>query len=183
MTASAQDHTPGLRALPAIALLVPLLAFGMLVAMVRGPQLTRPWHAVPATSRAPVVAAGSLVYTPTVDAHVLHPGDVVLYRRPEEPGVLLLHRVEAIRPPGPIGTGVVAVMRSSDPSETPYYVQFAGDVQRVAFAMPVAGQLVDAWQRYRSELFVAAAALVLNGLWLARAVHRRRSHWRVQAVT
>ena len=182
MAASAHHQVGRWRVLPIVALLVPILAIVMLVALVRGPRLIRPWHVVPISNRALVVPAGSVAYAQTVDAHLLRPGDVVVYRRPEEPGLLLVHRVDEIRPPGPIGTGVVAVMRGSDPSETPYYIQFAGDVQRVTFAVPLVGRFGEAWQRHGGELVVGVAALALNGLWFARGL-RRRSHWRVQAVT
>ena len=142
---------------------------------------THTWYGVPATASSSVVPPGSLVHTRLTDSAALQAGDVVVYRRPEEPGHVLVHRVESVEPAsGPIATGVRVTFRGADPSAPPVILQMVGPAARVTLAVPRVAAIATALWRARLNLYVGAAALLLNAVWLRTGLSAMR--WRVRTA-
>lgn len=162
--------------LAAGALLIFFAGALLILAQMAGPHLAHNWYAVPHDSRGSVLPVGSLVYVQYVDAHDLRVGDVVVYQRPEEPDVLLFHRVGELRQaPAFRATGVLATMQGSNEDDPPFIIQFAGDVQRVAWYTPHFGSALLALRQVRGDLLFVLFALALNLSWMWYLARRFRS--------
>jgi hypothetical protein len=103
-------------------------------------------------------------------------GDTVVYRRPEQPDILLFHRVEELRQaPSFRATGVVATMRDAAGDDPPFIIQFGGDVQRVSWYEPHLGGALLALRRLGGDALFIVVALALNASWMWHLVRRIRS--------
>jgi signal peptidase len=86
---------------PAAARLVVKAAIGTVVlgvlTLVLGPRLYR-FQAfyVRTGSMSPVIPVGSLVVATRASAGELKPGDVIVFRRPDQPGMMVVHRIAAV---------------------------------------------------------------------------------------
>jgi hypothetical protein len=126
------------------ALLIALALVTYVVAYTRVPgQLGYRTYPVLGYAGEPVISPGSLVVTTRQSALAVTPGDVLAYRRPEEPGLMLFHRVIEVRPPewSPRTGRLVSLVGSPAGGAEPavYEVEMHGVVNRVLFAVPLLG--------------------------------------------
>jgi signal peptidase len=123
-------------------------------------------------SMEPAIGAGDLLVAREISAHALRTGDVVTFPDAVRPGVLLTHRVVAVRRLG----ARVDVTTRGDANRTPEQWSIAaGDrVGRLALSVPRLGYVVAALddRRLRSALILLAcaafAACALRRIWRAR---------------
>src|SRR5438876_5347927 len=92
-------------------------------------------------SMAPAIPRGALVFVQPVPARDLKVGDVVSYRRPEEPGQVITHRIVAARPLDAAGTNGLVIRTRGDANDIPdpWEVQLLGTAWRVAVGVPLLG--------------------------------------------
>ena len=108
LTPAAQP-VPVLGLVPAAARLVVRATIGVVVlgllALVVGPILY-PYQTfyVRTGSMAPAIPVGALVVATRASADALSPGDVIVFQRPDRPGMMVVHRIDAVeqRASGPV---------------------------------------------------------------------------------
>jgi signal peptidase I len=133
---------PALGLVPAAARLIVKAVFGVvllgLLTLVAGPRLY-PFQSfyVRTGSMAPVLPVGALVIATRAPAEDLGPGDVIVFERPDRPGMMVVHRIEAVEqtPAGP------AFLTKGDANAGPdeWRVAATGDGWRVVYSMDRAG--------------------------------------------
>ena len=132
-------------------------------------------------SMAPHIPQGSLVFVRAVPARDLRVGDVISYRRPQDPDHLVTHRIVATRSVDAVGTNGQLVRTRGDANDVddPWEVQLLGTAWRVTVSVPLAGTLLDALATpagRAAALVVPAAALLALAAVRAKRVwdHRQR---------
>src|SRR6266508_6247490 len=135
-------------------------------------------------SMAPAIPQGSLVFVQPVPARDLKVGDVVTYRRPEQPGQVITHRIVSVRPLDAAGTNGLVIRTRGDANDIPdpWEVQLLGTAWRVVVGVPLLGTVFDMLGTAAGRvvfLAVPAGALVALGavrLWRGRRTRRNASH-------
>jgi signal peptidase len=159
---------------PATARLAVKAAIGTvllgLLTLVVGPRLY-PFQAfyVRTGSMSPGIPVGSLVVATRASAAALHPGDVIVFRRPDQPRMMVVHRIAAIEQTasGP------AFVTKGDANGSPdaWLVPASGDgwraVQSLSRVGFVVGWLHAAVSRrgWLGALAIVAAVYLLIIIW------------------
>lgn len=121
-------------------------------------------------SMEPAIRTGSIVVVQPVPPLSIRVGDVITYRRPEEPDITITHRVVEVRPPA--GSAAAPLFRTkgdANASVDPWEVQLQGIAWREVFSVPVAGYVFAFTQQPVGRfLFLVIPGLGLGALWLHR---------------
>ena len=158
----------------AAARLVVRAAFGSLIlallTLAVGPRLY-PFQVfyVRSGSMAPTIPVGALVIATRASAAGLGAGEVIVFQRPDRPGVMVVHRIDAVeqRPTGP----VFVTKGDANGSPDAWSVPASGDGWRVRYSIPRAGFTV-AWlhaavsrRGWLGSIAIAAAIYALVAIW------------------
>ena len=160
LDAPAVKPAPAFGLVPAAARLVVKAVFGVtllgLLLLVVGPRLY-PFQAfyVRTGSMAPTIPVGALVVATRASADELGPGDVIVFQRPDQPGMMIVHRIEAVEQ-GPSGR-VFVTKGDANGGPDGWRVPAAGDGWRASYSMSRLGFVVG-W------LHVAASRRGVPGL-------------------
>lgn len=141
-----------------------------LVGLVVGPRL----HAfqgfyVRTSSMSPTIPVGALVVATRASAETLNIGDVIVFERPDVPGMMIVHRIHALEQT-PFGR---AFITKGDANATPdsWRVTAAGDGWRAVYSVSRAGFVVG-WlnvaldrQGLLGVLAVVLAVYALVTIW------------------
>ena len=127
-------------------------------------------------SMEPSIGTGALVVVQPVDPRQIVVGDVITYRRPEDPDTTITHRVVDVRPATSGATAPVFRTRGDANSAVdPWEVQLQGVAWRVSYSVPGAGFLFAFTQQPLGRaLFLILPGLGLGALWLHRTWLRLR---------
>jgi signal peptidase len=170
----AAEPVPVVRLVPAAARLVVRAAIGVVVlgllALAVGPRLY-PFQTfyVRTGSMAPAIPVGALVFATRASGDDLHPGDVIVFRRPDRPGMMVVHRIEAVEQRV---TGTVFITRGdANGSPDSWEVPASGDGWEARFAISRAG-FVLGWlhagtsrRGWLGSLAIIAAVYALIVIW------------------
>jgi signal peptidase I len=172
--APAAEPVPVIRPVPAAARLVVRAAIGVVVlvllVLVVGPRLY-PFQTfyVRTGSMAPAIPVGALVVATRASADDLYPGDVIVFQRPDRPGMMVVHRIDAVehRPAGP----VFITRGDANGSPDSWEVPATGDGWRAMYAISRVGFAVG-WlhagtsrQGWLGGLAIIAAICALVFIW------------------
>lgn len=124
-------------------------------------------------SMAPAIPVGALVLATRASAAELGAGDVIVFQRPDQPGVMVVHRVDAVEqsPAGPV------FVTKGDANGTPdaWRVPASGDGWRARYSMPRAGFVVG-WlhaavsrRGWLGTISIVAALYALIAIWRCEA--------------
>jgi signal peptidase len=153
------------------------VAVAVVLALSIGPRfLAYETFIVRSGSMEPAIGTGALVIVQPVDPRQIEVGDVITYRRPEDPDNTITHRVVDVRAGGTGATAPVFRTRGdANNAVDPWEVQLQGVAWRVTFSVPVAGFLFAFTQQPVGRgLFLILPGLGLGALWLHRTYLRLR---------
>lgn len=121
-------------------------------------------------SMAPAIATGALVVVQPLQPREVRVGDVITYRRPEEPDITITHRVVEVLLPAEAGAPPAFRTRGdANQAIDPWEVQLQGIAWRVSFSVPLAGHLFAFTQQPAGRaIFLIVPGLGLGALWLHR---------------
>jgi signal peptidase len=130
-------------------------------------------------SMEPTIHTGSLVLVQPVQPPEVKVGDVITFRRPEDPDNTITHRVVEVRPGAPAaGQTAIPIFKTKGDANTvadPWDVQLQGIAWRVTFSVPLAGYLFAFTQQPAGRaLFLIVPGVGLGVLWLHRTWLRLR---------
>jgi signal peptidase I len=134
-------------------------------------------------SMEPAIRTGSLVVVQPIQPPRIAVGDVITYRRPEDPDNSITHRVVEVRPASGVAGGAGAltaapVFRTKGDANAvvdPWEVQLQGIAWRVTLSVPLAGYVFAFTQQPLGRaLFLIVPGLGLGALWLHRQWVRLR---------
>ena len=170
----AAEPVPVFRLVPAAARLAVRVAIGVvalaLLGLVAGPRLyPMQTFYVRTGSMAPAIPVGALVVATRAAAEDLHPGDVIVFQRPDRPGMMVVHRVDAVeqRASGPVFITKGDANGSPDSWEVPA----SGDGWQARYSIARAGFVLgwlDAGTSRRGwlgSLAILAAVYALIVIW------------------
>ncbi|MBI3970601.1 MAG: signal peptidase I [Chloroflexi bacterium] len=157
-----------------VAALTGVLATGALVVAAALAVLTLGRRVLPfdayvvlSDSMAPAIRAGSVVVVRPVDASDLGAGDLITFRRAEQPEVTLTHRIVQIVEAGPPPVVVTRGDANPVPDERP--VRLEGTGLRYAFSIPHLGYVLLLAQAPAVSLTLLAAPVAgVAAVWLRR---------------
>lgn len=145
------------------------VVLGLLLLAV-GPRLYpfQPFY-VRSGSMAPTIPVGALVMATRAAAADLGPGDVIIFQRPDQPGVMVVHRIQAVEQSA---AGPVFVTRGdANGSPDAWRVPATGDGWRARCSFPGAGFTV-AWlhaamsrRGWLGTFSIVAAIYALIAIW------------------
>ena len=174
LDAPAVKPAPAFGLVPAAARLVVKAAFGVtllgLLVLVVGPRLY-PFQAfyVRTGSMAPTIPVGALVVATRESADDLGPGDVIVFQRPDQPGMMVVHRIETVEV-GPSGR-VFTTKGDANGGPDSWQVPASGDGWRAAYSMSRVGFVVG-WlhvaasrRGWAGALTIIAAIYALVVIW------------------
>jgi signal peptidase I len=151
------------------------LAILVVLALSIGPRfLAYETFIVRSGSMEPAIRTGALVVVQPVQPSSVRMGDVITYRRPDDPDNTITHRVVEVRPAQNAGP-VFRTRGDANNAIDPWEVQLQGIAWRVTFSVPFAGYLFAFTQQPAGRalfLIVPGAGLAL--LWLQRTWRRLR---------
>lgn len=165
---------PALGLVPALARLIVKAVFGVvllgLLTLVVGPRLY-PFQTfyVRTGSMSPGVPVGALVIATRTPAEDLGSGDVIVFERPDRPGMMVVHRIEAVEQT-PAGR---AFITKGDANAGPdaWRVAATGDGWRAVYSIDRAGFMVGGLHAaltrrgWLGALSIAAAVWALISIW------------------
>jgi signal peptidase len=128
-------------------------------------------------SMEPAIGTGALVVVQPVEPRLIRVGDVITYRRPEDPDNTITHRVVEVRPgvAGDVAAPAFRTRGDANNAIDPWEVQLQGVAWRVTFNVPLAGFLFAFTQQPLGRgLFLIVPGLGLGALWLHRTWLRLR---------
>lgn len=170
----AAKPAPALRLAPAAARLAVKAAFGVvllgLLTLVVGPRLY-PFQSfyVRTSSMSPTIPVGSLVIATRAPADELGPGDVIVFRRPDRPGMMVVHRIDSVEQT-PTGRAFVTKGDANGAPDS-WRVPAAGAGWQAVYSMPRVGFTVG-WlhaalsrRGWLGALAIIAAVLALITIW------------------
>ena len=153
------------------------LAVAIVLALSIGPRFfAYETFIVRSGSMEPAINTGALVVVQPVDPRQIAVGDVITYRRPEDPDNTITHRVVEVRAASS-GTSAPVFRTRGDANNSidPWEVQLQGVAWRVTFNVPGAGFLFAFTQQPLGRaLFLVVPGLGLGVLWLQRTWLRLR---------
>lgn len=167
---------PAFALVPAAARLLVRAVFGVVVlallTLVVGPRLY-PFEAfyVRTGSMSPVIPVGGLVIASRASADDLVPGDVIVFQRPDQPGTMIVHRIEAVEERA---SGRVFITKGdANTSPDGWEVPASGDGWRARYSISRAGFVVG-WlhaavsrRGWPGTLAIGAALYALIVIWRA----------------
>lgn len=173
----AAQPAPALRPAPAARVAARLVAkavFGTVVlalaVLAVGPRF-HPFQAfyVRTASMAPTIPVGALVVATRAPAHRLGVGDVIVFERPDRPGMMVVHRIDAVEET-PAGRAFVT---KGDANGTPdgWRVAATGDGWRAVYSVSRVGFLVGWLQAATTQrgwlgaVAMGAAVYALIVIW------------------
>jgi signal peptidase I len=176
LDASAVKPAPPSGLVPAGARLLVKAVFGTvllgLLTLVVGPRLF-PFEAfyVRSGSMSPAIPVGGLVIARPASADQLGPGDVIVFQRPDRPGTMVVHRIEAVEQRA---SGRVFITRGdANASPDSWQVPASGNGWRAVYSISRAGFVVG-WldaalsrRGWLGSLAIAAAVYALLVIWRA----------------
>lgn len=174
LDASAVKPAPAFGLVPAAARLVVKAVFGVtllgLLLLVVGPRVY-PVQAfyVRTGSMSPTIPVGALVVAIRASADTLGPGDVIVFQRPDQPGMMVVHRIEAVKE-GPSGR-VFVTKGDANGGPDSWQVPASGDGWRATYSLSrvgfVVGWLHVALSRrgWAGTLTIIAAIYALVLIW------------------
>ena len=176
LDAPAAKPAPAFGLAPAAARLAVRTAFGVvvlgLVTIALGPRLF-PFQAfyVRTGSMSPAIPVGALVVATRASATDLGPGDVIVFRRPDRPGMMVVHRIEAVQPTP--GGPVFITKGDANAGADGWQVPATGDGWRARYTIAHAGFAVG-WlhvaltrRGWLGALAIVAAIYALIVIWRA----------------
>ena len=173
LTPAAQP-VPVIRLVPAAARLVVRAAIAVvllgLLTLAIGPRLY-PFQTfyVRTGSMSPAIPVGALVVATRASADDLNPGDVIVFQRPDRPGMMVVHRIDAVeqRASGPVFITRGDANASPDRWEVPATGDGWRAVQSIARAGFVLGWLDAGTSRrgWLGSLAIVAAVYALIVIW------------------
>jgi signal peptidase len=156
------------------ARLVVRAAFGTVVlgllTLVVGPRLY-PFESfyVRTSSMSPTIPVGALVIATRAPADELGPGDVIVFRRPVRPGMMVVHRIDSVEPT-PTGRAFVT-KGDANGSPDSWRVPATGEGWRAVYSLSRVGFTVG-WlhaalsrRGWLGALAIVAAACALVAIW------------------
>jgi signal peptidase len=174
LDAPAVKPAPAFGLVPAAARLVVGSVFGVtllgLLLLVVGPRLL-PFQAfyVRTGSMSPAIPVGALVVATRASAADLGPGDVIVFQRPDQPGMMVVHRIEAVEQ----GSSGRVFTTKGDANGGPdgWRVPASGDGWRAVYSMSRVGFVVG-WlhvavsrRGWAGTLSIVAAIYALVVIW------------------
>ena len=175
-----QSARPGMQAWEAAANLtltvVCTLAIMTVLALSIGPRFfAYETFIVRSGSMEPAIRTGSLVVVQPVQPVSVKAGDVITYRRPEDPDNTITHRVVEVRPGPSAAAPVFRTRGDANNAIDPWEVQLQGIAWRVTLSVPFAGYLFAFTQQpIGRALFLIVPGVGLALLWLQRTWRRLR---------
>jgi len=174
LDASVVTPAPARGLVPAAARLIVRAGCGVillgLVTLVVGPRLY-PFEAfyVRTGSMSPTIPVGALVVATRASADELRPGDVIVFQRPDRPGMMVVHRIDRVEARS---SGRVFITKGdANAGPDSWEVPATGDGWRAVYTMPRAGFVVG-WlhaalsrQGWFGALVIAAAVYALVAIW------------------
>ena len=170
----AATPAPAFGPVPAVARLLLRASLGVVVlgllTLAVGPRLY-PFQSfyVRSGSMTPTIPVGSLVVTTRAPAASLRVGDVIVFDRPDRPGMMIVHRIAAVvqTPDGP------AFLTKGDANNSPdgWVVPARGEGWRAAYSFPglgfTVGWLHAALSRrgWLGAIAIVAAVMALVAIW------------------
>lgn len=155
-----------------------VIAIAVVLALTIGPRFfAYETFIVRSGSMAPSIQTGSIVVVQPLQPRDVQVGDVITYRRPEEPDITITHRVIAVQPAtSPTVAPIFTTKGDANDAPDPWEVQLQGTAWRVTFSMPIAGYLFAFTQQPAGRaLFLIVPGLGLCALWLHRTWMRLRT--------
>ncbi len=120
-------------------------------------------------SMAPTIPVGSLVVATRASADRLHPGDVIVFRRPDRPGTMVVHRIDAVEQ---TGDGPAFLTKGdANQGRDGWRVPARGDGWRAGYAIPRLGFVVGGVHAALTRrgwlgfLAIVGAAYALTVIW------------------
>jgi signal peptidase I len=122
-------------------------------------------------SMEPAIRTGSIVVVEPVSPTSIKVGDVITYRRPEDPDNTITHRVVGVRAPAGLASApVFRTKGDANNAPDPWEVQLQGIAWRQLFSVPLAGYLFTFIQQPAGRLlFLVLPGGGLGLLWLHRS--------------
>jgi signal peptidase len=136
------------------------------VALTAGPRFA-PYETYVTRSNGmePAIGFGSVVIVRPVAPASLAQGDVITYRRAEEPDIIFTRRISQVLAGGE--SPVVRTKGDASQAEDPWEVQLRGPAWKYVAAVPQVGKLfLYARTGSGQALLVGLPVLLLGGLWL-----------------
>ena len=160
---------------PAAARLVVRTAFGVILlafaTLAVGPRLLHfQTFYVRSGSMSPGIPVGALVVAVPASAEELGPGDVILFQRPDQPGVMVVHRIHAVEQRD---SGRVFITKGdANSSPDAWDVPATGQGLRAVYAMDGLGFVV-AWLNFAvSSRGLFATVAILAALYALVVIWR-----------
>ncbi|HEU5318483.1 MAG TPA: signal peptidase I [Chloroflexota bacterium] len=179
--APARQAAPAWEALSNLLLTVVCgLAIAVVLGLTIGPRFfAYETFIVRSGSMEPSIHTGALVIVQPVQPADVRVGDVITFRRPEDPDNTITHRVVEVRAGAPAaGLPAVPVFRTKGDANNvadPWDVQLQGIAWRVTFSVPFAGYVFAFTQQPAGRaLFLIVPGAGLGLLWLHRTWLRLR---------
>jgi signal peptidase len=152
-----------------------ILAVAAVCLLTLGPKLL-PYQAfyVRSGSMTPTIEVGALAFYTPADASNLHPGDVIVFHRPDAPkssDSLVTHRIVKVEP---TAHGKVFVTKGdANAAPDPWRVPATGSGWRFRGSIPVVGYVIGALGSHLGHTWVLALASLLLGGYLLADIWRR----------
>ena len=126
-------------------------------------------------SMEPAIGTGALVVVQPVQPMAIRLGDVITYRRPEDPETAITHRVVEVRAGQGQAAPIFRTRGDANNAIDPWEVQLQGIAWRVTYSVPLAGYVFAFTQQPLGRaLFLIVPGLGLALLWLQRTWRRLR---------
>jgi len=171
-----------------VLVVVILVAAGFAaVALARGTWMVTP---VLSGSMRPGLAVGGVVISELVPVDSLAVRDVIVFRRPDDPSVEMVHRIVEIRK-GNAGKLLINTQGDANTVRDPWTLTIQGnETYRVRWSIPLLGYVAIAFQNHRGialvvagvVLIVIAASMVFSPRRRERRHQRRRRNRRKRQI-
>ena len=129
-------------------------------------------------SMEPTIRAGSVVVVEPVKPVSLKVGDIITYRRPEEPDRMVTHRIYQLRIPDNVPNPAPVIRTKGDANAVPdpWQIELRGTAWKEVFSIPLLGYVFDfAHGRWGTILFLFVPAIALSLYGIARVLRSIRT--------
>jgi signal peptidase I len=129
------------------------------------------WLVERSDSMAPALRAGDLLAVRRIDPDSARPGDIVTFKEPSRPGILLTHRVVSVRREGD-RLQFTTRGDANTGSET-WWVESNGTIGRMVVRVPAAGRVVVMLGKPHMRFLLLTVASLLLAFELLRRIWAR----------
>jgi signal peptidase I len=126
------------------------------------------WLIERSDSMAPTLKAGDLLAVRRIDPAAARKGDVVTFKEPSRPGILLTHRVVSVQRSG--DTFTFTTRGDANTGSETWSVKEDGTIGRLVLRVPGAGRAVNALGRPKARFVLLTVASVLLAFELLRRI-------------